>query len=196
MSKKNALYIHGFMGNLKGGTFLALENFFKDWKIHSIPFQDLHTDTNKTKQLIKNYCREHDINILIGASLGAFYVLQHEELIDKLVINPCMYPSIEILKLRDRETGAAFSLDEKVIEDFKEMEKYQGIKEEQKLRVFGIFAKDDELFHYQNRFDELFGDKNRESANSILIDGHHSIEEQYLVTGLNAADTFFKGLQN
>ena len=76
---------------------------------------------------------------------------------------------------------------------FKEMEKYLNIKDEQKLRVFGIFAKDDELFHYQDRFDELFGDKNK---NSILIDGHHSIEEQYLVTGLNAADIFFKEQQN
>ena len=65
MSKKNALYIHGFMGNPKGGTFLTLEKFFQDWKIHSIPFPDLHTDTNKTKQLIKNYCMEHYINILI-----------------------------------------------------------------------------------------------------------------------------------
>ena len=196
MSKRNALYIHGFMGNPKGGTFSALENFFRDWKIHSIPFPDLHIDTNKTKQVIKDYCREHDINILIGASLGAFYVLQHEELIDKLVINPCMYPSAEIVKLRDRETGAAFSLDKKVMEDFKEMEKYLDIKDEQKLRVFGIFAKDDELFHYQSSFDELFGGKNKEITNSILIDGHHSIEEQYLVTGLNAADIFFKRIQN
>ena len=61
---------------------------------------------------------------------------------------------------------------------------------------YTIFAKDDELFHYQSSFDELFGDKNKEITNSILIDGHHSIEEQYLVTGLNAADIFFKRIQN
>ena len=194
MPKKNALYIHGFMGTPKGGTFLALEKYFQDWKIHSIPFTELHTDTNKTKELIKIYCKDHDINILIGASLGAFYVLQHDELIDKIVINPCMYPSIELLKLRDRETGTPFSFDNKVMEDFKKMEKYLDIKEEQKMRVFGIFAKDDELFHYQNKFDELFGDKNR-TSNSILIDGHHSIDEQYLVIGLNGADLFFAELE-
>ena len=43
---------------------------------------------------------------------------------------------------------------------------------------------------------ELFGDKNKEITNSILIDGHHSIEEQYLVTGLNTADIFFNRIQN
>ena len=101
--KTNALYIHGFMGNPKGGTFETLTKALSNWNIHSIPFPDLHTDISKTQQIIKSYCKENNIEMLIGASLGAFYVLQYEDIIDKLVINPCMYPSIEIPKQKDRK---------------------------------------------------------------------------------------------
>lgn len=154
--KKNALYIHGFMGNPKGGTFETLKKTLTKWNIHSIPFPDLHTDVKKTQCLIRDYCKSEKVDLLIGASLGAFYVLQYEEIIDKLVINPCLYPSIEIPKLRDRSTGNPIILSDKVLADFREMEKYKDIPEEQKRRSFGIFAKDDELFHFKDSFDKLF----------------------------------------
>ena len=189
--KKNALYIHGFMGNPKGGTFETLNKTLKNWDVHSIPFPELHTDISKTHLLIKNYCKENNIELLVGASLGAFYVLQYEDLINKLVINPCMYPSIEIPKLKDRTTGESIRLSEKVLSDLRIMEKYENISEEQKKRTFGIFAKDDELFHFKDSFDKLFGSQNSQKPSSILINGHHSIEEEYLTGGLQQAEQFF-----
>ena len=189
--KKNALYIHGFMGNPKGGTFETLKKTLTKWNIHSIPFPDLHTDVKKTQCLIRDYCKSEKVDLLIGASLGAFYVLQYEEIIDKLVINPCLYPSIEIPKLRDRSTGNPIILSDKVLADFREMEKYKDIPEEQKRRSFGIFAKDDELFHFKDSFDKLFQYKEDFYQNSILIKGHHSIEEEYLADGLKQAEKYF-----
>lgn len=190
--KRNALYIHGFMGNPKSGTFETLNKTLKNWNIHSIPFPELHTDISNTQRLIKSYCKENNIELLIGASLGAFYVLQYEDLIDKLVINPCMYPSIEIPKLKDRETGSPIVLAEKVLSGFRKMEKYENISEKQNLRTFGIFAKDDELFHFKDSFDKLFCYKKSKIQNSILINGHHSIEEEYLTDGLQQAEQYFK----
>ena len=189
--KKNALYIHGFMGNPKGGTFETLQKTLTDWNIHSIPFKHLHTNIKKTQRLIKIYCKIKKIDILIGASLGAFYVLQYKGLIDKLVINPCMYPSIEIPKLKDRTTGAPIVLPQKVLKGFGQMEKYENIPQKQKTRTFGIFAKDDELFHFKDSFDKLFGCQNNQTPSSILINGHHSIEEEYLKEGLLQAEKFF-----
>ena len=188
--KKNALYIHGFMGNPKGGTFETLKKTLKKWNILSIPFSDLHTDIAKTQELIKSFCKENNIELLIGASLGAFYVLQYGEIIDKLVINPCMYPSVEIPKLKDRSSGEPFILSEEVLSGFREMEKYENIPEEQRLRTFGIFAKDDELFHFKDSFDELFSSQKNKMPNSILINGHHSIEEEYLTEGLLQAEKY------
>lgn len=190
--KTNALYIHGFMGNPKGGTFETLTKTISNWNIHSIPFPDLHTDVSKTQQLIKSYCKENNIEMLIGASLGAFYVLQYEDMIDKLVINPCMYPSIEIPKLKDRTTGNPIILSEEVLSDFRKMEKYENIPEKQKPHTFGIFARDDELFHFKDSFDKLFCYKESKIPNSILINGHHSIEEEYLTGGLQQTEKYFK----
>ena len=190
--KKNALYIHGFMGNPKGGTFETLNKTLKNWNVHSIPFPDLHTDILKTQRLIKAYCKENDIEMLIGASLGAFYVLQHEDIIDKLVINPCMYPSVEIPKLKDRTTGDPIVLSKEVLSGFDKMEKYENIPEKQKLRIFGIFAKDDELFHFKDSFDKLFCYTKCEMPNSVLINGHHSVEEEYLTAGLQEAEKYFE----
>lgn len=48
--KKNALYIHGFMGNPKGGTFETLKKTLTKWNIHSIPFPDLHIDVKKNSE--------------------------------------------------------------------------------------------------------------------------------------------------
>ena len=67
--KINALYIHGFMGTPNGGTYTALKNYFKDWNLISVPFEDLHTDVAKTQDKISVLCKENDINLLVGASL-------------------------------------------------------------------------------------------------------------------------------
>ena len=57
---------------------------------------------------------------------------------------------------------------------------------------FGIFAKDDELFHFKESFDKLFCYKKCNISNSILINGHHSIEEEFLTDGLQQAEKYFE----
>ena len=64
--KKNALYIHGFMGNPEVETFKTLQKTLKNWNIHSISFPDLHTDVEKTQGLIRTYCKSQKIDMLIG----------------------------------------------------------------------------------------------------------------------------------
>ena len=122
-------------------------------------------------------------------------MVQYKDTIYKLVINPCLYPSIEIPKLRDRTTGNPIILSDKVLSDFREMEKYEDISETQKPRTFGIFAKDDELFHFTDSFDKLFYYKECYYQNSILIKGHHSIEEEFLTDGLQQAEKYFEDRQ-
>ena len=73
--KINALYIHGFMGTPNGGTYTALKNYFKDWNLISVPFEDLHTDVAKTQDKISVLCKENDINF-IATKVGDRYVLE------------------------------------------------------------------------------------------------------------------------
>ena len=185
--KINALYIHGFMGTPNGGTYTALKNYFKDWNLISVPFEDLHTDVAKTQDKISVLCKENDINLLVGASLGAFYVLQQKGDFYKLVINPCMEPSKIIPTLKDRKTNIPYSIDEKVIDAWKKMEEYSDIPDMNSEKYFGIFSYDDELFHYRKKFNGLFGN----DINTVMVDGKHSIDEKFLINGLCSADMYF-----
>ena len=55
-----------------------------------------------------------------------------------------------------------------------------------------FFAKDDELFYFKDSFDKLFSCNEGKILNSVLIKGHHSIEEEYLKVGLQEAEKYFK----
>ena len=165
----------------------ALKNYFKDWNLISVPFEDLHTDVAKTQDKISVLCKENDINLLVGASLGAFYVLQQKGDFYKLVINPCMEPSKIIPTLKDRKTNIPYSIDEKVIDAWKKMEEYSDIPDMNPEKYFGIFSYDDELFHYRKKFNGLFGN----DINTVMVDGKHSIDEKFLINGLCSADMYF-----
>lgn len=190
--KTNILYIHGFAGNAKGGTFQALNDFaskIKDCTLYSFQFDDLHLNVEKTQKEIESYIDRYDINLLIGASLGGFYTLQCQRPVKKIAINPCMIPSKEIVLLKDRVTGEPIKIDEKVLADWKKLEEWKIYS-----NAFGIFGRQDETFHYDENhnfkplFDRLF---KAEKPNSILIDGKHSFEKDELEKGFFPALEYF-----
>ena len=84
--KINALYIHGFMGTPNGGTYTALKNYFKDWNLISVPFEDLHTDVAKTQDKISVLCKENDINLLVGVLCVHFMFCSKKEIFIKLLL--------------------------------------------------------------------------------------------------------------
>ena len=92
-----ALYIHGYNGS--GYTGEAIEKIAKAQGIDIKVFTEKF-DKNPTEILkkVKTLIRTKDINLLIASSYGAFIALQITNLF-KIVINPCLFPSIEIPKL-------------------------------------------------------------------------------------------------
>lgn len=187
----NILYIHGFNGNPKGGTYKVLKEYFSNENLFSFPFPKLHTDVVETSNLIESYCRDYNINLIIGASLGAFYALNNTICSKRIAINPCMLPSKEIENLKDRITGLNIHVDDDVKKIWLDMESYKHVNEEVKKNTFGIFGKNDELFHYKTFFDEIFGIPDSSATkNSILVEGHHSMEKEYLIQGLKAFSNY------
>lgn len=180
------LYIHGFNGNPKGGTYDGLVKFFEDksdYQVISFPFPELHTNVVNTQKQIEKLVDEYDVKFLIGASLGGFYTLCCKRPVRKIVINPCMLPSVEIPLLKDRVTGTPIQIGETVLSQWKELEKYE-LNDEYK-NATGIFGKQDDTFHYDENcnfspfFQKLFTNE------VVLIDGVHSLEESQLCEGLS-----------
>jgi len=193
--KTNILYIHGFAGNAKGGTFQALEQFSKkieNCSLYSFQFEDLHLNVEKTLKEIEEYCLKYDINLLVGASLGGFYTLISRLPIKKIVINPCMIPTKEIVLLKDRVTGEPIKIDPKILAQWKKYEDYNLFSD-----AFGIFGKQDELFHFDKNhnysplFKKLFKSF-RNKENLIKIDGKHSLEKDELEKGFFPALDYFE----
>ncbi len=191
---KKILYIHGFNGNPKGGTFDGLVDYFSgtEFQVISFPFPDLHTDVEKTQRLIEKYVDENDVKIIVGASLGGFYTLCCERSVFKIAINPCMIPSKEIELLKDRTTGENISIDKNMIAKWKAMEEYN-LKEEFRQAV-AIFGKEDKTFHngeecnYKNLFDKIFPSARMKS---VMVDGFHSLTAKQISEGMEKVLKFF-----
>lgn len=190
--KTNILYVHGFMGNSRGGTFQAIEDFssrIEDCSLHTFQFDTLHTDVEATQKKIEELCGKFDINLLVGASLGGFYTLVARLPVRKIAINPCMIPSVEIPALKDRVTGENVKIDPKVISAFKTLEKYEIYSS-----AFGIFGKQDQTFHFDenHNFSPLFKKIfHSERKNYAMVDGQHSLEKEELSQGFFPALDYF-----
>ena len=182
---KTVLYIHGFNGKAKGGTYDGLVSFFKDkpeYRVISFPFPELHTDAEKTQKEIERYIDENDVSILTGASLGGFYTLTCKRPVFKIAINPCMLPSHEIPLLKDRNTGTSVTVSTNVLKKWQKLEKYD-IPADCK-HAAGIFGKQDTTFHYDENhhykplFEQLFG------SNAVLVEGVHSLTAEQIAEGM------------
>lgn len=175
------LYIHGFNGSPNGTTGTFIKKFFKDASVIA-PELDL-LDYDNTVSKLKDIIKDNTITIVVGHSLGAFYTLAlNTDEAFKIVINPCLYPSIEIPKL--------YTLADEWIEKISTAEKilYTHITGLIKQTTFAIFSDNDELFSYKTVFDEIYGATGiKNTRNSIAVEGTHHISSQSLEIGLAAA---------
>ena len=149
---KNILYIHGLGGSKDSTTCKNLREILPDCTIYADDF-DLF-DVAGTQKKIETLIEKHEIGTLIGSSFGAFYVLARKGMPFRIVINPCMKPSIEIPKLDP-------TIPEKTLEELQKQEAivYSKTTSVSKTTTFGIFGLCDELFSYRNFFAETYEKK-------------------------------------
>lgn len=159
----NILYIHGYGSNKNSSTAKMLSKILGN--MHNV-FTNTYSleDFDKTQKQIFSDIKRFKIEYVIGSSLGGFYALSLISSVRKIVINPCMFPSIEIPKI-------GFLTDSQ-IQVFKREEKelYSYIENEDKISTVGIFGKNDELINYQDFFKKKYG-----KDNFILCNGKHRL---------------------
>ena len=91
MSKKKILYIHGFCSSAQTGTVNRLREVLSDCDVHAI---DVNHHPKESIKLIEDYVMEHDIDLLMGTSLGGYYVLAADVVCPKVAINPATNPEV------------------------------------------------------------------------------------------------------
>lgn len=160
----NILYIHGLGTNENSTQGKIIKAILKDDNVIHPSFGEL-TNYDEVKSHIEQVVRDNDVDLIIGHSFGGFYTLDADFDLPKIIVNPCMLPSVEIPKLT------------KVSDSFK---KYFEAKEDQLYKeksfsnnIIGIFADSDKLFRYRSYADKL-------GIKTLGCEGTHRILRSFL----------------
>lgn len=140
------------------------------------------TDTS-TYKAINKYVANHNIQVVIASSLGAFYAMGITDSVAKILINPCMKPSVEVGKLVD--------LSHEQVEDFARLEQkiYDNVDSEMRMCTFAGFGDSDELFNYQALFRKTYGN------NMVIVPGFHRLGESSLFKVIESGLAYFEQVQ-
>src|SRR5574344_2828504 len=150
MKRQRGLFIHDCNETRSSGIERAVKNFFAGSIDIITEDFDLLSPEN-TLEKINVLVPKYDINLLTGISLGAFYVLAYYSM-RKIVINPCMFPSVEIPKLRKNTNGNSISEWNTI-----ESTMYNNIDGEDRAYTAGLFLQNDEFYSCKKIFDEKYG---------------------------------------
>ena len=91
------LYIHGYNGSPYGSSYQHLKAACGEvYELHSIDYDP--TQPRAAIKAIHDYITTHQINIVIGASLGGFLTIYLSG-VSRMVVNPCWNPALELPKV-------------------------------------------------------------------------------------------------
>ena len=166
----NVLYVHGYYGNSESRTGKYLKHALDEslYRVFHPSFD--YSDPEKALDSIKSFIEDNKIDIVVSQSLGAFFC----SLIygfHKIVINPCLKPSIELPKIDSH-------LPEKTIEAYRRLEcnlNPKNVSPLDKLVTYQIFGIKDELFSYKKEFENLFG-----RLHTVETQDGHKVSEKTL----------------
>lgn len=150
---KKILYIYGYGSNENSETRENLQKVLgKDYQVDSIYYNQLQP--NEAIEYLSSYVENEGYDAVIGSSLGGFYTMKlWNRDIKKIVINPCMLPSVELPKI---------GCDKEIAYRFIPFQDY-----ERDVKIFGFFGDHDELIDYREKFiDEV-------SYNAITFSSGH-----------------------
>lgn len=168
------LLIYGFNGSPDSQYCQMLKKWLPSDKFDVRCYEYPQGDCRKSLASIESIIASEKIDLVIGISLGGFVTLALKTDRKRIVINPCMRPSVELPKLTPRPDHSNDSLPSKdMIESYKSLERQVNRKNLDNANVMGFFALDDELFglKYLKGFVEKWG-----SATPIP-GGHGGCEE-------------------
>lgn len=160
------MYVHGFASSGSSGTVMSLRRHLIDCEVIA---PDLPVDPFEALELLRAMVQNESPEIIIGTSMGGMYVQQLRG-VPRIVVNPSFEMSRSLLfgkmgrnkYMSKRKDGATeFRIDKNVVERFKLMEKTQfdGIDEEDKRLVVGLFGDKDPIVHFQPLMAELYGEE-------------------------------------
>lgn len=163
------LYVHGYNGNPYGGSFQKISAYaaqadFGGERVEMHTFDYDASEPGRAIHDLRVYYFKHDIDLMIGSSLGGFLVMNCHWA-RRIVINPCWSPSVELPKVGYEGPVNEYQFREERLGSYSN----EGDGE----LCIGCFARNDELLgrKYLRRFRKFY----KETYD--IPGGHHLSEE-------------------
>lgn len=182
IENKNLLYIHGLNSSANSTTARLIKQYLGDkFNIHTHTWNLTQPGTEKD---INKFVADNNISVVIASSLGAFYALTITDSVAKILINPCMHPSVEVPKLTE--------ISDSQIEHFRKLEErtYTHIDAEMRMCTFAGFGDKDELFNYQAEFKKKYG------SQMVVVSGGHRLQSKSLYKVIESGLSYFESIQS
>lgn len=180
------LFAHGFASSGASGTVMTLRQMLYaiDPTI-SVIAPDLPVMPNEAIALLRKMVAEGQPDLILGTSMGAFYIEQLRGY-HRILVNPSFsmarlltFGGMGRQEFRNkREDGAKdFKIDKEMIAQFKALEKdsFKGITPADKELVWGFFGDKDKKVNHQKDFVKHYG-----KDHFTVFDGEHFLNDKIL----------------
>ena len=160
------LYVHGYGSNKDSHTGQMLRTYFSSARSAEIITDTFDlVDGLATIARIRHIATEQSVALVVGSSLGAFHTLALDLPVPKILINPCMMPSLVIDKFMKSPDDSLRRMCEEV-----ERRVYSAVSDYARRQTFAAFSTADEFFSFKDFFDEHYS-----PSNSLSVPGakHH-----------------------
>ena len=97
---KKVLYIYGYGGSQMSSSVEKLRSALPEDKFEVICWNYPQRECRAAIRFLEQRIKKHHIDIVVGSSLGAFVAMCLKVKCRKIIINPCLVPTMELPKLK------------------------------------------------------------------------------------------------
>ena len=178
--KKTIVYFHGYGSSSQSNSAKYLAEMMPEYNVIA---PDIPVDPAEALPFLKDYCRSHHADLVIGTSMGGMYAMQMSQCL-RICVNPALHLSQvkDVLQVgtfeRFQPTADGqthFTITEEIIDHFKEMEQNLFVHEtnEGRYNCWGFFADGDTLVNCKDEFAQHF-------TNVFDFHGEHRMNDNVL----------------
>lgn len=180
IQRKKLMYLHGFGSSAASGTVKTLRELLPDFDVVA---PDIPVDPAEALPFLRGLCMNEVPDVIVGTSMGGMYAQQMRGY-NRICVNPAFEMSKKSKMLtvgtheyfKPRKDGTThFEITSEIICHHAEMEKHQfdGITEEDRKQVWGMFADNDQQVNGESLFLQYYNQV-------IHFSGEHRMDDRVI----------------
>ena len=178
--RKKVIYFHGFGSSAASGTVKTLRELLPDFDVVA---PDIPVDPAEALPFLRGLCMNEVPDVVVGTSMGGMYAQQMRGY-NRICVNPAFEMSKKSKMLtvgtheyfKPRKDGTThFEITSEIIRHHAEMEEHQfdGITEEDRKQVWGMFADNDQQVNGESLFLQYYNQV-------IHFSGEHRMDDRVI----------------